>query len=163
MSKIFNKPKRAVGKVFLHCSDSDISSHDNIQTIKKWHVEKGFVEIGYHFFITKDGKIHKGRCVERVPASQIGHNFGSLSVCLSGRKDFTDLQSESLKNLCKKIDAKYFGNITFHGHCEVSQKACPVFNYIKVLGLQNGKLQPNKHNVWGVFFADVWKIIDNLL
>lgn len=136
----FHKPQRKVSKVFIHCSDSDNLKHDNIATIREWHKQRGFNDVGYHYFIRKTGEIENGRSLEIVPAAQQGHNTGSIAICVSGSKDYTTQSMATLKSLCTAINKAYNGTVTFHGHCEVSSKACPVFDYKKVLGLVNGKM-----------------------
>jgi len=132
------KPKRKVSKFFIHCSDSDYEKHDNIETIREWHVtERGFDDIAYHFFINKKGEIFPCRDLEKIPASHSPHNTGSISICLSGKEDFTEKQFLSLQNLCNIYNHLYDREITFHGHCEVSNKECPVFDYKSVLHLTN--------------------------
>ena len=133
----FIKPKRTVNRVFLHCSASDNVQHDNVKTITEWHLKRGFSGIGYHYFISKDGKIHTGRNIEVKPAAQEENNTGSIAICLHGLDiaKFTQAQFKSLKSLCKQINIAYSGDITFHGHCEVANKACPVFDYKDVLTL----------------------------
>lgn len=135
----FIKPNRPVSRVFLHCSASDNPAHDNVKTIRDWHLKRGFTTIGYHYFISKDGFIHTGRNIEANPAAQAGHNTGTIAICLHGLKKelFTLEQFKSLKKLCKKINVAYSGDISFHGHCEVSNKSCPVFDYREVLVLNN--------------------------
>ena len=140
MGKMFNKPKRKVTKVFIHCSASDNTSHD-LEAIRQWHFARGFRDIGYHFVITKYGEIQKGRNLEWIPAAQKGHNAGSIAICVCGLKTFTKESLESLVELCKEIN-KSHKNITFHGHCEVNpNKTCPVFDYKALLNLnKNGKM-----------------------
>lgn len=130
----FSKPKRTIKRVFLHCSASDNPSHDNIKTIEAWHKERGFTNIGYHFYIDKLGRQFKGRDIEKTPAAQVGHNMATIAICLGGLKDFNLLQLDSLKRLCEDIKAK-LPHVTFHGHCEVSAKSCPVYDYKKLLNL----------------------------
>jgi len=142
---MFTKPSRKVHRVFIHCSASDYAHHDNIATMKKWHLARGFHEVGYHFFIQKDGTLEYGRDIEKTPAAQKGHNRGTLAICLHGLKEekFTQAQFETLKKLASQI-AHNYNNISFHGHCEVSAKACPVFDYRKVLDLDlYGSLSQN--------------------
>ena len=133
----FTKPNRQVNRVFLHCSASDNPKHDNVRTITEWHLKRGFTTIGYHFFISKDGFINTGRNIEANPAAQVGHNKGTIAICLHGLKKelFTLEQFNSLLKLCNQINNAYNGKITFHGHCEVSAKACPVFDYKSLLTL----------------------------
>ena len=81
-------------------------------------------------------QIEEGRSLERTPAAQKGHNKNTIAICLHGldKEKFTEEQFESLWLLCKEIDNSY-EFITFHGHSEVSTKSCPVFNYTRVLNL----------------------------
>ena len=139
---VFHKPKRHINRVFLHCSASDNPRHDNVASIRKWHLQNGWSDIGYHYLISKDGKIHAGRNIEITPASQKGHNTGTIAICLSGlaKDQFTQAQFNSLRAFCHEIN-KAYPQITFHGHCEVSSKTCPVFDYKSVLCLDtSGKL-----------------------
>ena len=142
---MFTKPSRKVHRVFIHCSASDHAHHDNIDTIKSWHLARGFSDVGYHFFIQKDGTLEYGRDIEKTPAAQKGHNLYTLAICMHGLKEenFTESQFDTLKKLASQIEHNY-ENISFHGHCEVSKKACPVFNYTKVLDLDKyGSLNKN--------------------
>jgi N-acetyl-anhydromuramyl-L-alanine amidase AmpD len=135
---VFEAPERAVDRVFLHCSASDRPEHDDVGVMRDWHVDgRGWSDVGYHYFIRKDGTVQAGRPLERIPAAQAGNNAGTIAICLHGlaRERFTKAQYRSLITLCDEIDAAYGGMVTFHGHCEVSSKACPVFPYRVVLGL----------------------------
>ena len=143
----FKKPRRAVNRVFIHCSAAS-RKNINAREIDSWHKQRGWSGIGYHFFIKTDGTLEVGRDLESTPAAQAGHNTGTIAICLNGLKssDFTQEQVETLKDLCKTIDDQYKGmfkrGVTFHGHREVNAgKTCPVFNYKDVLHLDfKGKL-----------------------
>ena len=140
---MFQKPKRVVNTVFLHCSASDNPKHDDISVIRKWHVEeRGWSDVGYHYFITKEGEVQEGRDLEKIPAAQKGFNKGSIAICLHGLllENFTEEQFDALRQLCSEINEAYDGNITFHGHREVNpRKSCPVFDVDEVLGLDENK------------------------
>lgn len=132
----WTKPDRPVHTVFLHCSASDRPAHDDVEVLRRWHLARGWRDIGYHFVITQDGKVHEGRPVEEVPAAQKGHNEGTIAVCLTGLERFTAAQFGSLRVLCQCLDGAYEEHdLRFRGHCEVSRKRCPVFDYRAVLGL----------------------------
>jgi hypothetical protein len=125
---MFQKPSRPVDRVFIHCSASDNPNHDAIRVIREWHLARGFSDVGYHFFIRKDGTIETGRSIEKSPAAQKGHNKSTIAICLHGLDNFTAIQFDSLKELCEAIDHEY-QYITFHGHFEVNpNKTCPNFN-----------------------------------
>lgn len=147
---VFDKPSRKIRRVFIHCSASDNPSHDDISVIRKWHTTKDkndpskpWSDVGYHYFIKKDGTIQAGRPLNRAPAAQGGHNKATIAICCAGLKkeSFTQMQFDSLKSLCVAINTVYEGDVTFHGHCEVSSKLCPVFDYKAVLNLAgNGRM-----------------------
>lgn len=133
----FTRPERTVDTVFIHCSASDWPKHDSIDVVRHWHLDRGFDDVGYHFFISKDGKISRGRSLEKTPAAQKGHNIGSIAICLHGLRDFTEAQFSALRGLCGAINAAYGGAMRFRGHTEVSNKDCPVFDYRTVLDLDD--------------------------
>jgi hypothetical protein len=133
---VWSRPNRRVTRVFLHCS---AASRDSVSAaeIDRWHRARGFKQIGYHAFIRTDGTVEAGRPLEEVPAAQAGHNLGTVAICLNGLKpsDFTAGQFLALRALCRSINDSYHGRVTFHGHREVANKTCPVFDYRAVLGL----------------------------
>lgn len=127
--------------MFIHCSASNRYEHDDVAVIEKWHRERWpelcATECGYHWFIPTSGELQASRSLERIPVAQQGHNSHTLTICLHGlfEDDFTDRQLGTLRQLCREIRDAYGGYLTFHGHCEVSNKTCPVFDYQRVLGL----------------------------
>ena len=135
----FIKPKRQVDRVFLHCSASSRPEHGSVDVIKAWHLQRGWTDIGYHYFIPFNGEIQEGRPVEKIPAAQGGHNTGTIAICLHGllKHDFTYNQFDALQGFCRQINNAYSGKISFHGHSEVSEKPCPVFDYKGVLDLSD--------------------------
>ena len=155
---MYKKPDRKINKVYLHCSASDHTQHDDVAVMAAWHKdrwprycsdEKG---PGYHYFIQKDGNLQEGRDVELVPVAQGGNNTGTIAICVHGLKEdkFTNAQFVTLVALCYQIEHEHEGMIRFHGHKEVAAKACPVFDYKLVLGLDAaGRMtkRPNPYQV----------------
>lgn len=143
----FAPPRRWVSRVFIHCSAHDAESTNDAAVIDRWHRDRGWRCIGYHYFIKLDGTIQCGRPINQIPAAQAGHNTGSIAICLHGGqnskdKAFNYRQFDALRGLCREIDEAYRGKITFHGHREVAAKACPVFDYKEILGLDaKGRLK----------------------
>ena len=133
---LFKKPQRFVNKVYIHCTDASNPNVD-VAMIDKWHKERGWSGIGYHYFIQTNGTLEKGRDIEKTPAAQQGHNEGSIAICLNGAKlsDFNEVQFKVLRDWCKEVNDAYNGKVTFHGHCEVSSKTCPIFDYKTLLKL----------------------------
>ncbi|PZO64588.1 MAG: hypothetical protein DI498_10905 [Paracoccus denitrificans] len=152
----FKKPARPVSRVFLHCSASDKADHDSAAVIEGWHKERGWAGIGYHYFIRKDGTVERGRDLEKIPAAQEGHNTGTIAICLHGlsKEKFTEAQFAALRALCGQINRAYAGRVTFHGHCEVARKSCPVFDYRQVLRLNDkGAMQVTSEDQSAVTIA----------
>ena len=133
----FTRPRRRVHTTWLHCSASDRAAHDDVAVMRRWHLARGFADVGYHFFIQKNGNIQAGRPLERTPSAQRGHNDGAIAICLHGLEEakFTNKQFASVQALCSAILQAYAGRMRYRGHCEVSSKTCPVFDYRQVLGL----------------------------
>ena len=143
----FSKPDRHVDRVFLHCTASSYDHHDDIEIVRKWHLARGWSDVGYHFMIHKDGSMSEGRPLERTPAAQKGHNKGTIAIAMHGgmhaKDDFSTKQIVTLREFCEQIRAAYDGDITFHGHSEVVIRDCPVYDYKAFLGLdETGKMPP---------------------
>jgi len=119
--------------IVIHCSDSDISEHDNIDVIRVWHLERGFSDVGYHYFIKNDGTIQEGRHHSMVAAHCYGQNKKSIGICLSGRYSFTDEQFKSLHMLIIKLWGKYGEDLPVFGHYDFSKKTCPNFDVSEFL------------------------------
>ena len=90
---------RELNKIILHCTATDNDDHDNIDTIRSWHLDRGFDDIGYHYFIDKVGMVFKGRSLDVIGAHCKGYNKDSIGICLSGLHDFSPMQFVSLKVL----------------------------------------------------------------
>lgn len=135
----FEVPRRRIDKIFLHCSASDNRSLVGtalVEEVRRWHLARGFSDVGYHFLIDKSGVVLPGRDAERTPAAQKGHNRGSLAIMVHGLEDFPAPMLEACRELCNEINESLAGRISFHGHHEVApHKTCPVFDYRKLLRL----------------------------
>ena len=125
---------RQINKVIVHCSDSEHLSHDNYESIYKWHVEeRGWKDVGYHYLILKNGTVRKCRPVHISGAHCYGKNYTSIGICLTGKYEFSDDQFISLQKLITELKW-LFGNISIHGHREFSKKkTCPNFEVKDIL------------------------------
>jgi N-acetylmuramoyl-L-alanine amidase len=129
--------KRKIDKIIIHCSATPPSMDIDAKEIDRWHRNKGWSQIGYHFVIKRDGEIQDGRPLELIGAHVKGYNTGSIGICLVGgveegnvshaQDNFTDKQWRSLRNLLKICKADY-KKATIHGHNEYANKACPSFD-----------------------------------
>lgn len=127
--------KRTINEIIVHCSATKEGKDFTVADIKRWHLERGYSDIGYHYVIYRDGSVHEGRNVNISGAHCTGHNSHSIGVCYIGGLDAdgkakdtrTDSQKISLLKLLKQLKSVY-PKATIHGHCEYANKACPSFN-----------------------------------
>ena len=121
---------RKINKIFIHHS---ASTFGDVEIIDKWHKERGFDEIGYHFVILTNGFIEFGRDLNKVGAHVKGHNTGSIGICMIHDKDqiySVDQIISAFKlsaHLCREFNIK-IENIL--GHCEVDSNKpdCPGYS-----------------------------------
>ncbi len=126
-----------IKQLVVHCSASSPSVYVDAAVIDRWHRQRGFFKIGYHYVIKRDGVVEKGRDDEEVGAHVQGHNTGSLGICLAGGVDakgksvnnFTPEQFKALEVLLEKLlkqhpKAEILGHRDFPG----VKKDCPCFD-----------------------------------
>ena len=127
---------RDINKIIIHCSATPEGVHFDASRIDKWHRDRGWSGIGYHYVILLDGTIEYGRDIKKTGAHTQGHNTGSIAICYIGGMDKnmdnakdtrTDAQKESLLLLLKTLK-KLHPQATIHGHNNFSSKKCPSFD-----------------------------------
>lgn len=135
---------REIKKIIIHCSYTPPSMDIGREEIDKWHKDRGWNSIGYHYVIRRDGTIEKGRPDAEVGAHVQGENDDSLGVCMiGGRKEgqpvsddfnFTIEQLNTLAKLTYELVLKYSPEdsdklVDVCGHREFTRgKTCPCFN-----------------------------------
>ena len=126
---------RNINLILIHCSATMEGMDFRAKDIDKWHKEKGWKGIGYHYVIDLDGTIEKGRPDEEIGAHCTGKNRNSIGICYIGGLDAkgkpkdtrTKEQKEALWELLRVLLIKY-PKAQIHGHNTFSNKACPCFN-----------------------------------
>ena len=128
---------RKINQIILHCSDSPHDHHDEISIIRQWHLERGFNDVGYHYFIQGNGNIQKGRNESVIGAHCRGQNMNSVGICLHGRDKFSIAQFKSLAKLLEEIKSRHKIN-RVSGHSEYDKgKTCPNFTIYDVIRITN--------------------------
>jgi len=123
---------RAVRRHIIHCSDSPDDRDVDAAEIKRWHLERGWADIGYHFVIRRNGDIEGGRPLAQPGAHCEGHNRDSIGTCLVGRHGFAEGQIRALKYLHMVLGLQFPG-LTVHGHRDFNpRKTCPNFEVAEV-------------------------------
>jgi N-acetylmuramoyl-L-alanine amidase len=137
---------RRIDEIIIHCTATKEGVDVDAKTIDKWHKQRGWKGIGYHYVIKLDGTVEKGRNDEEVGAHCTNHNAHSIGIVYVGGLDNngkpkdtrTDAQKESMWNLLRILLIKY-PTANVHGHNEFSNKACPCFDVQKECGIINLK------------------------
>ena len=74
-----------VKEIIIHCSATREGDDSiNAEVIDRWHKERGWKGIGYHYVVLMDGTIETGRMVDQCGAHTKGHNCESIGVCYIG-------------------------------------------------------------------------------
>lgn len=127
--------KRTINEIIVHCSATKEGKDFTVADIKKWHLERGFSDIGYHYVIYRDGSIYEGRNVDISGAHCTGHNSHSIGVCYIGGLDIkgkpkdtrTVSQKNSMMNLLKQLKSIY-PKASIYPHSKFAKKDCPCFD-----------------------------------
>ena len=106
---------RKIDKVIIHCSATPEGRDYTVADIDRWHRERGFNEIGYHYVVYRDGSIHEGRDVAKMGAHCKGQNANSIGICYIGGLDAngkakdtrTEAQKRALRVLIAKLVKEY--------------------------------------------------------
>lgn len=91
----------------VHCSDTKNGEPCPASEIKKWHIEKGWSDIGYHMVIQPNGTKENGRSLTEQGAHVEGENEGNIGICLVGRDKFTKEQFISLRSFIDDVSMIY--------------------------------------------------------
>lgn len=126
---------RPISEIIVHCSATPEGRDVRSAEIRRWHRQRGFRDIGYHFVVLLDGTIEVGRPLSQQGAHCIGHNKQSIGVCYIGGVDSrmrpldtrTPAQKRSLRLLLELLQ-KCFPGAEIHGHRDYAAKACPSFD-----------------------------------
>ena len=119
-----------------------------VQQVHQWHLNRGWSGIGYHYFISRDGQIFRGRPEDTVGAHVTGHNSKSIGLCFEG--DYTTqtmpkAQLEAGKELIAYLKNKY--KITkVKGHRDLMATSCPGVKF-PFFEIANAKKSDTKENL----------------
>lgn len=143
--KLFlKKSKRRIDYIAVHCTATPEGVDKSVQKIREEHIAQGWSDIGYHYVITRDGKIHPGRDVDLVGSHVAGYNSNSIGVVYVGGLEYkpgvaynklqpkdtrTAAQKEALVSLLRDL-RRLYPNAKIQGHRDFPKvnKACPSFD-----------------------------------
>ena len=128
--------QRKITEIIVHCSATPEGKDFTVADITRWHKQRGFRTIGYHYVVYRDGSVHTGRPEGEIGAHCTGHNAVSIGICYIGglatdgktpKDTRTPEQREALLMILRRLRAKY-PNAKIYGHRDFAAKACPSFD-----------------------------------
>lgn len=143
------KDRESTELIVVHCSATSPNADIGVPEITRWHKQRGFDTVGYHYVIRRTGRLETGRRESEIGAHVRGHNSNSIGVCLAGGVDirgkpennFTPEQFATLETLLQQLKGRY-PDARILGHRDLSPdrngdgkitpdefiKACPSFD-----------------------------------
>lgn len=109
--------------IVLHHAAAKTAS---VETVHNWHLNNGWIGIGYHFYVRKNGKVYRGRPENWIGAHTVGKNTG-LGICAEGNFEEEQMgtaQKNAIIELLWYLLDKY-GNLTIGKHKDYAATACP--------------------------------------
>lgn len=133
------KSKRMINEIIIHCTATPEGRECSVDEIRRWHRQRGFSDIGYHYVVHLDGSVENGRDVNVSGAHCSGHNANSIGVVYVGgvakdgrtpKDTRTQEQKATLASLLIDL-RKLYPRAKIHGHRDFANKACPSFDATK--------------------------------
>ena len=114
--------------ICVHCSASPLGRGDGAREIHRWHLEKGWSGVGYHYVIPESGEVEAGRPEYWQGAHEPKINSCSIAICLIGDGVYTHKQVSALRTLIENLLGRY-PNAEVVGHRDFRRdKTCPEFD-----------------------------------
>lgn len=126
---------RQINQIIIHCSATREGKNFTVADIDRWHRERGYAKIGYHYVVYLNGEIHKGRAKNEIGAHTYGQNRNSIGICYIGGLDHngkskdtrTPAQKKALRELVNDLQKRY-PEAKIYGHRDFAKKDCPCFD-----------------------------------
>lgn len=135
-SGIFARNPNLVKFIIIHCSATPRGRDVGAKEIRRWHLQRGFRDIGYHYVVRLDGSIEVGRPLGEAGAHCKGKNYCSVGICYVGGVESDGVTPADTRTLAQRralaelIDElrKLFPMAEVVGHRDFAAKACPSFD-----------------------------------
>ena len=130
-------PAESVRFLVIHCSATREDQDYTPEQLRRDHLRRGFIDVGYHFYIRRDGTVTQHRRLNEVGAHCRPFNRCSIGICYEGGLDAkgkpkdtrTLKQRASLIGLLLDLH-RQFPKAVIRGHNEMpgaSNKECPCY------------------------------------
>jgi len=141
------RSKRQIQHIIVHCTATREGQPMSVQDIRREHRAQGWSDIGYHYVVTLDGKVHEGRNVDIAGAHAEGYNAKSVGVVyvggvenrpgveykrLKAKDTRTQAQRYAIRQLLCDLRKLYpYARIIGHRDVDKKGKECPSFDATK--------------------------------
>lgn len=144
------KSERKITEIIIHCSATPDGKDYTVDDIRRWHKQRGYSDVGYHYIVYRNGQLVQGRDINVIGAHAAGHNAHSVGICYIGGMSADNSRPEDTRTLRQKarllsllVDLrKLYPNARIVGHRDLSEdkngngiiepsewmKACPSFD-----------------------------------
>ena len=144
------RSERTITEIIIHCSATPDGKDYTVDDIRRWHKQRGYSDVGYHYIVYRNGILAQGRDVNIIGAHAAGHNAHSIGICYIGGMNAENTQPEDTRTLRQKARLlsllvhlrKLYPNARIIGHRDLSEdkngngiiepsewmKACPSFD-----------------------------------
>lgn len=123
--------------IVIHSAATKATMDIDVAWITNEHLKRGFLGVGYHYFIKRDGTVEEGRPIVRPGAHVRGHNDYTIGICYAGglskhgkaEDNKTQEQEDAMAILIANLMVKYDGITDVVGHRDLHGTAteCPSF------------------------------------
>lgn len=137
MRKFSHPPNLIVLHHAAALSSSLLPPNDPLHTIRVWHAERGFADIGYHA-VTHGDRWYLGRNCDYVGAHCYGLNKRSLGICCFADLTREPLTSDMITSVCQVVEffRSEFGWLPVVGHNNVAATLCPGPDLVQAVNRQ---------------------------
>lgn len=115
-----------VDSIVLHHS---AHTSANVKDIESWHINQGWIAIGYNYIVQKNGDIYEGRGFN-LSAGVAGHNSHTINICFCGDyhntdTDMSDKQFNAGIDIIKYVMLKLPRKVELKCHRDYGGSVCP--------------------------------------
>ena len=133
------RSRRHINEIIIHCTDTVEGRDYTVDDVRRWHKERGWSDVGYHYLIYRNGSVVAGRDVDLIGAHCSGHNSYSIGVCYVGgrgkdgkcRDTRTLQQRAAMSNLLIELRLRYPQAVIVGHSFWDHKKQCPCFDAAK--------------------------------
>ena len=129
---------RKINYIVVHCSATREDCPFSVEALRAEHLRRGFRDIGYHYYIRRDGTVANTRPITLVGAHVKGMNAHSIGICYEGglNEDGKPADTRTAAQRFALIDLltilrHQYPEAQIAGHYQLSasiHKACPCFD-----------------------------------